>query len=429
MDYNVNHLSDVEKEIEITFSAQEVNENLSESLSHLSKTVSIKGFRKGKVPINVVKQFYGKSVKEEAEKYFISTGFRDTITKENFRFASQPDIFEKGDIKEGEPFGFKYRVEIFPNIDVELKEFEAEYTPVKFEEKMVEMELKAIKERFVEYSEESDSVSEEKDQLKVDFSGTMDGEPVEGTQGNDVSVIIGSGKFLPDFEKALTGKKVGEKFDAPVNFPEDYNAKELAGKTVNFNFEVKKIEKFKGEPELNDEFLKGKEGYPDTLDELKQELEKQIKQYLENVNNQNKKYVACDTYVKNHDFPIPPTILKSETEGRINDYKKKNNVEEIPSEELETIEKDAHWITKKYIIMSTLSEKLSIDVTEKELDAVLAQEAARYGLPPEYAPQLRNYYGEEGLSNKKMEIKEGKVLDKIVEKMKFIEKEVEKKES
>jgi trigger factor len=429
MDYKINHQSDVEKEVEISFSAQEVDENLSESLAHLSKTVNIKGFRKGKVPINVVKQFYGKSVKEEAEKHFISTGFRDTITKENLKFATEPEIFEKEDIKEGTPFNFKYRVEIFPSIEVELKEYEAEYSPVKFEEKMIEMELKAIKERFIEYSEDAESETAENDKLTINFSGTKDGEAVEGTEGKDVEIIIGSGKFLPDFENALIGKKQGGKFDAPVNFPEDYNAKDLAGSTIDFSFEITKVEKYKGEPELTDEFLKEKDGYPDSVDELKQELEKQIKQYLDNVNLQNKKYVACNTYIENHEFPVPPTVLKKETEVRINDYKQKNKVDEVPAETIEKLEKDALWVTKKYLVLGSLSEKLSIEVTEKEIDALLAQEAARYGLPPEYAPQLRNYYGEEGLANKKMEIKESKVLDKIVEKMKFIEKEVETKES
>jgi len=428
MDYNVNHLSNVEKEIEVTFSAQEVSENIRESLLHLSKTTNIKGFRKGKVPINVVKQFYGKSVKEEAEKYFISTGFRDTVTKENMRFATHPDIFEKGVIQDGSPFVFKFRVEIFPDLEVELKEFEAEYVPVKFEERMVEEELKAIKTRFVEYIEDGEAVSETGDRVTVNFNGTMDGNQVEGTDGKAVAVVIGKGKFLPDFEKAVTDKKQGDKFESPVAFPEDYNAKDLAGKTLMFSFEVVKVEKHKGEPELTDEFLKEKEGYPDTLEELKSELEKQIKKYLDNINMQNKKYIACDTYIKNHEFDVPPTFLKSETEIRLEDYKKKNSVEEVGPEAMEKMKEEALWVTKKYIIINTLSEKLGVEASERELDAVLAKEAANYGLPPEYASQLRNYYGEEALSAKKMEIKESKVLDKIVEMMKFIEKEAEKQE-
>ncbi len=429
MDYNINHLSNVEKEVEVTFSAEEVARNITESLLHLSKTVNIKGFRKGKVPLNIVRQFYGKNVKEEAENYFISTGFRDVVEKEDLRFATQPDIFEKGNIKEGTPFVFKYRVEIFPKLDIEPQEYSAEYTSLKFEDKMVEEEMKAIASRFIEYKEDDQAASEEKDKVTVSFKGTLDGESVEGTEGKDVAVVIGERKFLPDFEKAVTGKKQGEKFDAPVNFPEDYNAKDLAGKTVMFSFEVNKVEKFQNGPEITDEFLKDKDGYPDTVEELKSELEKHISQYIENINRENKKQIACDTYIKNHEFDVPPSILKKEVDARMEEYKKKNNVETVPEDVVKKIGEESLWVTKKYMILSTLSEKLSIDVTERELDAVLAKEAASYGLPPEYASQIRNYYGEERLSLKKMEIKESKVLDKIVENMKFIEKKAEEKES
>jgi len=424
MDYKLNHLSDVEKEVEVTFSAEEVDENINGSLAHLSKTVSIKGFRKGKVPLQVVKQFYGKNLKEDALNHFLSSGVQDTAVKENLRFATRPDIIEQGEIKEGADFIFKYKVEIFPSIDVELKTFDAEYSPLKYKDEMLEMELESLRKRFIEYSEKEEASAQD-DRLAISFSGTIDGEAVDGTKGENVPAILGEGKFVPDFEKALYDRKKDDKFDADVTFPEDYQATELAGKTVKFTIEVLKVEKQDKAPELTDEYLKGKEGFPDTVEELKAELDKQIHLYIESLNNDNKKYIAGDTYVKNHDFQVPPTILNNEIEHRKKEYKEKNKVE-VEAEALKKIEEDSLWVTKRYILLNELSEKLKVEVTEKEVDKVLAVEAANYGLPPEYIENLKKMYGEERLAAKRMEIRESKVLDLITEKMNFIE--IEKKE-
>lgn len=425
MDYKLNHLSDVEKEVEVTFTAEEVNENINTSLAHLSKTVSVKGFRKGKVPLNVVRQFYGKNIKDDALNHFLSMGIQDSAVKEKLRFATRPDIVEQGEVKEGSDFVFKYKVETFPNVEIEVKEFEAEYSPLKYKEEMLEMELESLRKRFIEYSEKEEA-SADKDKLEISFAGTIDGEDVEGTKGENVPAVLGEGKFVPDFEKALFDRKKGDKFDADVVFPQDYQAEELAGKTVKFAIEVLKVEKQEEAPELTDEFLKGKEGYPDTVEELKTELDKQINLYIENLNSDNKKYITSDTYVKNYEFQVPLTILNNEIEHRKNEYKQKNKVEEVEGEPLKKIEEDALWVTKRYIILNELSEKLQVEVTEKEVDQVLAIEAANYGLPPEYAENLKKMYGEEKMAAKKMEIREAKVLEQITEKMSFIE--VEKKE-
>lgn len=424
MDYKLNHLSDVEKEVEVTFSAEEVDENINGSLAHLSKTVSIKGFRKGKVPIPVVKQFYGKNLKEDALNHFLSSGIQDTAVKENLRFATRPDVIEQNEIKEGADFVFKYKVEIFPDIDVELKTFDAEYTPLKYKDEMLEMELESLKKRLIEYSEK-DGASAKDDRLEISFSGTIDGEAVDGTKGENVPAVLGEEKFVPDFEKALYDRKKGDKFDADVTFPEDYQAKELAGKTVKFTIEVHKVEKQDEAPELTDEYLKEKEGFPDTVKELRTELDKQINLYIENLNNDNRKYIAGDTYVKNHEFEVPPTILNNEIEHRKKEYREKNKVE-ADAEALKKIEEDSLWVTKRYILLNELSEKLKVEVTEKEVDKVLSIEAANYGLPPEYVENLKKMYGEERLAAKRMEIRESKVLDLITEKMNFIE--IEKKE-
>ncbi|MGI6393229.1 MAG: trigger factor [bacterium] len=428
MDYKLNHLSNVEKEVEITFPAEEVTENFKQSILHLSKTVSVNGFRKGKIPLNVIRQRYKSHIVDEVQNYLITKAFQETISKEKLSFASAPTIFDQSELKEGESFSLKYKVEVFPNIDIEVKPFEAEYSPLVFKEEMVDRELEGIKKRFVEYKESKDELTAEKDRLTISFSGKIGEEEISGTQGKGVSAILGEKRFVPDFENALLNRKEGESFTAEVKFPEDYHGEEIAGKTVLFSITVDKVEKHAGEPELTDEFLAGKEGYPDTLAELKEALEKEILAFIDNVNLDNKKYIAAKTYIDNYDIEVPPSILKGEVEARVEGFKAKNKIEEVEESEKKKLEEDALWATKRYIIMKKLSEKLSITVTEKDINDAIAKDAMSYGLPPEYVEHLRKHYTEEQLNAKKEEILDSKVLERIAESMVFKVKEEEKEE-
>jgi len=426
MDYKINHLSTVEKEIEVSFSAEEVQAQFKQEYSQLSHSVNIKGFRPGKAPLNVLKQFYGKNVKADVERHFISEGMQEAVLKEKLRLATNPEIFDETELTETGAFTFKLKAEVFPEIDIELKPFEHDFTPIKYDETMLENELEAIKAKFIEYKESDDAVSAEKDRLVISFVGKIDDKEVENTAGKDVTVIVGDGKFVPDFEKALYGHKKGDSFTADVKFPEDYRSAELAGKTVQFTIDVSKVEKCENAPELTDEFLAGKEGYPDTVAELKEQIKKNIENYLNDISMQGKKSIAIETYVKEYDFEVPPSFMLNEKNARIDDYKREFKAEEVPAEELAKIEDDAKFAIKRYIILNTLADKLDINVTDKDVDIAFAQEAAQYGLPAEFANKLREYAGEERINAKKYEIKEQKVLDKMVEKMVFTEKEAEK---
>ena len=426
MDYKINHLSTVEKEIEVSFSAEEVQAQFKQEYSQLSHSVNIKGFRPGKAPLNVLKQFYGKNVKADVERHFISEGMQEAVLKEKLRLATNPEIFDENELTETGAFTFKLKAEVFPEIDIELKPFEHDFTPIKYDETMLENELEAIKAKFIEYKESEDALSAEKDRLVISFVGKIDGKEVENTAGKDVTVIVGDGKFVPDFEKALYGRKKGDSFTADVKFPEDYRSAEIAGKTVQFTIDVTKVEKCENAPELTDEFLAGKEGYPDTVAELKEQIMKNIENYLNDISMQGKKSIAIETYVNEYDFEVPPSFMLNEKNARIDDYKREFKAEEVPAEELAKIEDDAKFAIKRYIILNTLADKLDITVTDKDVDIAFAQEAMQYGLPAEFANKLREYAGEERINANKYEIKEQKVLDKMVEKMVFTEKEAEK---
>lgn len=427
MAYKINHLSTVEKEVEVNFSAEEVSNFINQQFSRISHTASLKGFRKGKAPLNVIKQFYGKEVLAEAERNFLTEGIQEPVAKEHLNIATQPEISEKSELKNGEPFSFKFHVETFPNIDIELKPFEHDFTPIKYNESMLENELAAIRKRFTEYKESEDGLSADNDKMVITFSGKDGDTEIKGTSGKDVTVVLGEKRFVPDFENALYNHKKGDSFTADVKFPDDYNPESgLAGKTLQFSIEVTKLEKCTNAPELTDEFLAGKDGYPDTLEELKTQTKQNIENYLNDVMTQTKKELAISTYVKNYDFELPPSFFNSEREARIAHYKHENKVEEVPEAEIAKIEDDAKYSIKRYIIINTLADKLDVSVSDKELDLSFANEARSYGLPVEYATKLREYCSEDQLQERRYNLREQKVLEQMAEKMVFTEKTPEK---
>jgi len=427
MAYTINHISTVEKEVEANFTAEEVSNFINQQFSRISRTASLKGFRKGKAPLNVIKQFYGKEVLAEAERNFLTEGIQEPVAKEHLNIATQPEIFDKSELKNGEPFSFKFHVETFPNIEIELKPFEHDFTPIKYDESMLESELAAIRKRFTEYKESEDGLSADNDKMVISFSGKDGENEIQGTNGKDVTVVLGEKRFVPDFENALYNHKKGDSFTADVKFPDDYKPESgLAGKTVQFSIEVTKLEKCTNAPELTDEFLAGKEGYPNTLEELKTQTKQNIENYLNDVMTQTKKELAISTYVKNYDFELPPSFFKSEREARIADYKHQNNVEVVPEAEITKIEDDAKYSIKRYIIINTLADKLNVSVSDKELDLSFANEARSYGLPAEYATKLREYCSEEQLQERRYNLREQKILEQMAEKMVFTEKTPEK---
>ncbi len=421
MEYTINHLSGVEKEIVVTYGAEEVSKVLGDSFTRFAKTADVKGFRKGKVPANVIRRLYGRSVLDDTARNFVNEGIHEAIIKEKLQVISNPIVNDAGEMKEGEDFKYSFTVEVFPEMNIENRTFEAEYTPINYKEDMLDVEFKALKRRFAQYNE-VERASKEGDQLTVDFEGSLEGEVLENASGKNVAVVLGDGNFVKDFEAALTGRSAGDKFDADVVFPEEYHSKELAGKTVKFAMEVKKVEE-DVTPEFNDEFLKDKDDLPDTVEELKTDLEGKIKEYLENVNSENKKYITIEKLVENNEVEIPRSFLEAEMKVREEEWKKKNGTEQITEEARQQAEKEARWASKRFLILSQLARDLQVSVSDEELDASLARDAAMYNVTLDI---IKKVYDKDRLNERRMMIQENKVLDKVMADVTF--KEVEKSE-
>ena len=207
----------------------------------MGRTAKIKGFRPGKVPPGVVRQRYGKQIREEVVNEIMQKSYTDALLQENLNPAGGPRI-EPDVGKDKDSFAYVATFEIMPEVELKgLDSIEVEKPEVTISDAdMDDMILKLRRQKAI--WEPVERASAEGDRVIVDFDGTLKGEPVQGGKGSEVRVVLGAGNMLPDFEKGLSGVVAGEEKSFKVKFPKDYHAKDLAGKKVDFAVKVHRVE-------------------------------------------------------------------------------------------------------------------------------------------------------------------------------------------
>ena len=304
-------LEDNKVELKVEIEAERVNKALEQAYKKVVKDVEIPGFRKGKVPRKILEAQYGKEIlHKDALDILIPEGYRDAIEEADIEPIDQPEIDDYY-IAEDEAATFTATVEVKPEVKL------GEYTGLEVEKEEAEVNEEDINER-IEHTREHHSqlqsvdrdTVEDGDFAIIDFEGKIDGEPFEGGSGEEYSLEIGSGTFIPGFEEQLIGVEVGEEIDVEVTFPEDYNAEDLAGEDAVFTVEVKEI-KAKQKPELNDDFAKEASDY-ETMDEWKENLREEIKDEKEQQVEQEYENKLLDAISEDCEVNVPEKMIDSE---------------------------------------------------------------------------------------------------------------------
>jgi trigger factor len=221
--------------------AERINQEVDSRLKSVGRTAKLKGYRPGKIPPKVVKQRYGKQVREEVLSELMQKSYTDAVMQENLNPAGGPKI-EPEESSESDAFAYVATFEIMPKVELaDLDKIEVELPEVTIGKKDVdEMILKLRKQKAT--WEPVERASADGDRVVVDFVGTLKGEAFEGGTGTEVPVVLGDGQMLPDFEKALFGIKAGDEKSFKVKFPKDYPAEDLAGKKVDFAITTHRVE-------------------------------------------------------------------------------------------------------------------------------------------------------------------------------------------
>jgi trigger factor len=312
------------REVEVDVPADEVTKSFREVLRRYQKQARIPGFRPGKVPESVLRNRFGKSIRDEVVEAVLPSHFRAAIADKGLQPVSQPQVSNL-QLEEGQPLHFKAIFEVLPEIPVDG------YQEVRIDKPstdLTEAELDAELERLRDAQSTMEAVTEDRgledgDWAQISFTGELHGEnvePAEGEaekpiEGKDVSVEVGGKDTVEAFSDALRGTKPGQELKFEVSYPPEFAQKRLAGKTVAYAVEVRGIRK-KVQPELNDDFAKAMGDY-ETIDDLKQKLREHMaadKKHRLEVDTRNR---LVDALVTKFQFPVPESLVQSQIDTRL----------------------------------------------------------------------------------------------------------------
>ncbi|EPC4487268.1 trigger factor [Serratia liquefaciens] len=300
------------RRLSITVPADTIKQAIKKELINAAKSVRIDGFRKGHVPMNIVEQRYGASVRQDVLGEAMQRSFVDAIIKEKINPAGAPN-YVPGEYKEGEDFTFAVEFEVYPEVELKgLDSIEVEKPVVEVNDADVDTMLDTLRKQQATWKD-SDRAAQAEDRVTVDFSGSIDGEEFEGGKASDFVLAMGQGRMIPGFEEGLVGHKAGEEFSIDVNFPEDYHAENLKGKAAKFAIVLKKVEE-RELPELTEEFIKRFGVADGSIEGLRAEVRKNMERELKGAVRNRIKTQAIDGLVSANEIDVPAALIDGEVD-------------------------------------------------------------------------------------------------------------------
>ncbi|MGG2095245.1 trigger factor [Bacillus sp. S13(2024)] len=383
----------------IEVDVKEVNNSLDAAFKKVVKTINVPGFRKGKMPRPLFEQRFGvESLYQDALDIILPKAYGEAIDETGIFPVAHPEIdIEK--FEKGENLIFTAKVTVKPEVKLgEYKGLTVEKVDTTVTDEDVENELKSLQERQAELVVKEDGTVENGATAVIDFEGFVDGEAFEGGKGENYSLEIGSGTFIPGFEEQLVGLKAGEQKDVEVSFPEEYHAAELAGKPATFKVTVHEI-KVKELPALDDEFAKDANEEVATLDELKAKLRENLEENKKHEAENKLRDEVVEKAAANAEIEIPEAMIETELDRMVREFEQRLSYQGMNLELYyqftgtdeaklkEQMKEDAAKRVTTNLVLEAIIKAENIEVTEEEVNAEVEKMAEMYNMPVDAVKQ------------------------------------------
>lgn len=403
----------------IEVSAEDVEKALQAAYLKERSKISLPGFRKGKVPRQMIEKMYGPEVfYDEAANHMISEAYGKAYEECELDIVSQPKV-EITQLEKGKPFIFTAEVAVKPEVTLgEYKGLKVDKVSTRVTQKEVDEEIDRERERNARTIEVTDRAVQDKDQVILDFEGFVDGVAFDGGKGENYPLTIGSGAFIPGFEEQLIGAEIGKEAEVKVTFPEEYQAKELAGKDAVFKCTVHEI-KAKEIPELDDEFVSDVSEESETVDAYKAEIKAKIKERKEREGKQKKEDQAVEQAVANAQIDIPEPMIDLQTKQMADDFARRIMQQGMSLEQyfqftglseekmMEEFRPQAEKRIRTRLVLEAVVAAENIEVSDERLDEELKKMAESYQMEVE---KLKEFMGD----NEKKQMKEDIAVQEAV---------------
>ncbi|WP_397539495.1 trigger factor [Rummeliibacillus pycnus] len=410
--------------------AEKVNEALNKAFEKVVKQINVPGFRKGKMPRPMFEKKFGvESLFQDALEFLVNENYPLAIDESGIEPVDQPEIdFEMEDLGKNKDFKFTAKVTVKPEVTLgDYKGLEVTKQETSVTDEEIEQQLKDQQTRLAELVVKEDGAVEEGDTAVIDFEGFQDGVAFEGGKGDNYSLEIGSGSFIPGFEEQLVGVKAGESKDVVVTFPAEYHAAELAGKEATFKVTLKEI-KSKELPELDDDFASEIDSEVETLAELRTKLKEKTATEKESAAETALRDDLVEKAAENATIDIPEAMVETEVNRMLQEYDQSLQMQgmnldlyyQFSGQDEAALrgqmKGDAESRVRVSLVLEAIAEAEKVEVTEEDINAELEKMSEQFKMDAE---QIKSVLG--GTSVLEHDVKIRKTVELLVENAKVTE--------
>lgn len=387
MAVNVETLEKLERKITLELPLDAIQKEVDVRLKRMARQVKMDGFRPGKVPLSVVEQRYGYSVQYEVVNDQVGQAFSAAAAEAALRIAGAPRISEKeGEAPEGK-LVFEAVFEVFPDVKInDLSAAEIEKVTAEVDDAAIERTLDILRKQRRTFAVRAEGeAAQDGDRVTIDFEGKIDGVPFEGGKAEGFQFIVGDGQMLKEFEDAVRGMKAGESKTFPLNFPEDYHGKEVAGKTADFLVTLNKVEAAQL-PEVNEEFVKSLGIEDGTVESLRADIRKNLEREAKFRLQARNKAAVMEALVANAELDLPKASVSAEVERLVENARADLKQRGIPDVDkapfpAELFQDQAERRVRLGLVVSELVKANDLAAKPEQIEAHINDLAASYERP------------------------------------------------
>ncbi|WP_457808103.1 trigger factor [Kushneria sp. EE4] len=420
MQVSVETTSPIERRVTVQVPAQEVDNNVDERLKDTARRVRLDGFRSGRVPMSVVRQRFGRDVRNEVVDEVMRQHYVRAITENELNPAGHPSL-EATVNEAGKDLEFVATLEVYPSIELTLPEDEQIERPqAEITDADVDEMIDTLRKQNAQWND-VERAAADGDQVTIDFEGFLGEEAFEGGSAEGHQLVLGSNSFIPGFEEQLVGVQAGEEREVTVTFPEDYQAEHLAGQEARFKTTTHKVQA-QELPEIDSEFM-SRFGVEDgDNDSFRAEVRNNMQRELDNAIDNRVRQQLIDALKSSNEVSVPSSLISQEVEGLKRQAAQQFglgedfDVSQLPDE---LFAEQARGRVEVGLLLAEVVSHFELDADDDEIRAFIEEQAGQFEQPEQVVEQ---YMGNEQMKNQvKSAVLERKAIDRLIEKASVVE--------
>jgi trigger factor len=424
MQVSVETTEGLERKMTVAVPSERVDSAVNERLQEAAKTIRLNGFRKGKVPMKVVKNRFGEGVRQEVVGEIMNQSYYEAISQESLRPAGQPRI-EPTNFAEGQDLEFTAVFEVFPEIELpDFSKVEAEQLSAELSEEDIDEMIETLRQQRQTW-EVVERPAQDKDMVNIDYLGKKDGEEFPGGKAEGQNLVLGSERMIPGFEQGILGKEAGASFTMPLTFPEDYQNKELAGAEVEFDITLNTVSEQKL-PEVDEEFFKSFGVEEGGVEAFREEVANNMQREMKTASRNKLKNAVMESLLSQVEVDAPASLVASEVHQlkhqmvqQMGGGASQMDPHQLPDE---IFKEQAERRVVLGLLMGEIIKKENLKADPDKVREAVEELASTYESPEEVVKWY--YSNEEQLSSIESSVVEDQVFDFIIEQANVAEKQV-----